>query len=336
MDTSAPDYPEAAALAVEKLADVESLNIQSVWNQIQALRDDTIRYRVLADSRDELALPLFFAASMLQGAQQMLLSAAHNVLKPRSHHPRLSRSEAQQIVESALFRHTEKGSFVLKVSCPLQALDDSVGQLALLSHEPRVPFVRRTTMMLCQGVQELVGAIESDQLQTLVDRARSTTATALSSNLCEAILRFQDTTLRNSIELSVDWSPLLRPPPELLRPIRIQHDYFPRIEEVRRALRPDDGPRKDIFIGTVERLDGEMGPEGKRLGEVQLAILLPDGESVRSRVHLNAEQYAAADRAHMNDGTYIRVDGTLHPGRQIRALTDIQSFELLAPGTGKT
>lgn len=79
-----------------------------------------------------------------------------------------------------------------------------------------------------------------------------------------------------------------------------------------------------------------MGPDGKRLGEVLLAILLPDGESVRARVHLNAEQYAEADRAHMNDGAYIRVAGMLHPGRQIRALSDIQRFELLAPGTGKT
>lgn len=159
MDTTAPDYPEAAALAIEKLADIESLPVQAVWNQIQGIKDDTVRYRVLADSRDDLALPLFFAASMLQGAQQMLLSAAHSVLKLRSHHPRLSRSEAQQVVESALFRHTEKGSFVLKVSCPLQAFDDSVSQLAMQNHEPWIPFVRRTTMTLFQGVQELVGAI---------------------------------------------------------------------------------------------------------------------------------------------------------------------------------
>jgi hypothetical protein len=122
----------------------------------------------------------------------------------------------------------------------------------------------------------------------------------------------------------------------MLRPLRIQHDYFPRIEEVRRALRPAEGPKTDTFVGTVERLDGEMGPEGKRLGEVLLALLLPDGESVRARVHLNAEQYAKADRAHMTDGAYVRLAGTLLPGRPVRSIRNLQDFDLLTPETRNT
>jgi hypothetical protein len=112
---------------------------------------------------------------------------------------------------------------------------------------------------------------------------------------------------------------------ELLR------DYFGRIEEVRRKLRASEGHAKDTYIGTVERLNGEMGEDGKRAGEVILALLLQEGESVRARVALTAEQYADADRAHMAEGAYVQVSGKLQPGRQPRQLSEITRFELILP-----
>ncbi|WP_458503510.1 hypothetical protein [Methylomagnum sp.] len=38
-----------------------------------------------------------------------------------------------------------------------------------------------------------------------------------------------------------------------------------------------------------------------------MALLLQEGETVRARVALTAEQYADADRAHMTEGTYVQV-----------------------------
>ncbi|PIZ49252.1 MAG: hypothetical protein COY42_04415, partial [Armatimonadetes bacterium CG_4_10_14_0_8_um_filter_66_14] len=114
--------------------------------------------------------------------------------------------------------------------------------------------------------------------------------------------------------------------------IRIQEDYFPRIDEVHRALRPGEEENEDTFVGTVERLDGEMQPDGRRAGEVVLALLLPDAETVRARTSLSADQYADADKAHMTDNAYVKVKGRLHPGRQPRSLTDVATFEPLWPG----
>jgi 5-carboxymethyl-2-hydroxymuconate isomerase len=62
---------------------------------------------------------------------------------------------------------------------------------------------------------------------------------------------------------------------------------------------------------------------------VILSLLTSDGEQVRARASLNADQYDQADKAHMKDGAFVKVKGKLHPGRQPRHLSDIQSFELL-------
>jgi hypothetical protein len=328
MDTTAPDYMDAVALVVEKLAGIEGRSLQDVFKNLLEVGDDAIAFRVTASRLDDRSIPLGFAGSMMAGAQQLLLASACTVLKPQAHHPRLSRSEAQQFLETAKFRHTQLGSFVLNVSCPVQGLDV---QAPLLPDEAAAPFVRRSTVMLWKAISDLVTAVETDSLDQLVAITRQGPSPVVSSNLCEALARFEDSSLKNSLEIDITWAASIPKPANQGRVsmVRIQNDYFPRIEEVRRELRANEEDLQDSFPGTVERLDSEMGPDGKRAGEVILSLLTPDGEQVRARANLSADQYEQADKAHMTDGAYVKVKGILHPGRQPPQLSDIASFELM-------
>ncbi len=328
MDTSAPDYEEAVMLVVDKLATIENRPAGAVLKSLMEVADDAIAFRVTTPNQQDRSLPLAFAGSMVLGAQQLLLAAACTVLKPQTHHPRLSRTEAQQFLETARFRHTQPGSFVLNVSCPVQAMDI---QSALLPDEMEAPFVRRATFALKRSLRELVSAIETDSLVGFVAEAKNSEAPLISSNLCEALMRFEEESLKNSVEIGITWAALIpRPASEpAVSIVRVQHDYFSRIEEVRRELRSEETHTEDTFIGTVERLDGEMDDQGRRQGEVILSLLLPEGEQIRARTNLNPEQYAKADQAHMTEGAYVKVSGRLHPGRQPRQLGDLSAFELI-------
>jgi hypothetical protein len=339
IDTSAPDYTEAVMLAAEKLAEIEAKPLSVILASLQEVRDDTLRFRITLDHNSGIdSLPLSFATSFITAAQQLLLSAACTVLKPRIHHPRLSQAEAQQLVKEAQFRHTEHSSFVLKVSCAIDALDvptpfrlrlfEGLGEPETET-EVTVPFVRRTMLTLHRAVRELVTAIEADRLSEFVDEARRDSSPIVSSNLCEALTRFQDEALNNSVEMAMSWA-VSFPTSSTTESLRIQRDYFPRIEEVRRALRSTEEYSEDTFIGTVEQLNGEMGDDGRRSGEVILALLPPEGgETIRARTNLTAPQYEKADKAHMTEGVYVRIAGKLHPGRQPRMLIDISNFDLV-------
>ena len=328
MDTTAPDFPEAVMLMVEKLATLEARTPQAVLKSLLEVGDDAIAFRVTSVRDDVRSLPLSFAGSMIAGAQQLLLASACTVLKPKAHHPRLSRTEAQQFLETARFRHTQPGSFVLNLSCPVQAIDV---QAPLLPNEMEAPFVRRAILTLQQSLRELVSAIETDSLVKLVETIKNSDTPLISSNFCEALSRFEDESLKNSVDIGITWAASIpRPVDEpTVSVVRVQHDYFSRIEEVRRELRSAEMHADDTFIGTVERLDGEMGTDGHRSGEVILSLLLSEGEQVRARTNLNAEHYVKADQAHMTEGTYVKVAGRLHPGRQPRQLSDLRSFELI-------
>jgi hypothetical protein len=328
-DTSAPDYTESVWIVAHKLAELEEQPLERILNALREIKDDTLRFEILSDRNSTAALPLPFAAAAVKGAQHLLLAAACTVLRPRTHHPRLSRGEAQQLIEKSEFRHTEHGSFVLRVSCPVDALDV---QGELLVGEISAPFVRKTMITLARSLGALVTSIEADTVPKLIEDTKSAENPLISSNFCDALALFRDNSLDNSLDISISWAaskPLLHTEP-LSKPFRLQPDYFPRIEEVARELRSTEAHREDVFIGTVESLNGDMGNDGRRAGEVTLALLLKEeSEIVRAKVNLTADQYANADKAHMTEGAYVRVTGRLHPGRQPRSLTDISQFELL-------
>jgi len=328
MDVTAPDYEESVGRVIDKLSELTGQRPQTVIAEVQAIKDDVIRFRIASQTAPDFTLSLDFASTLVRATEQVFRAAACTVVKPRTHHPRLSLSEAAQFVEKAQFGHTEPGSFIFKVSCPVNALDVQ-GSLAFQDSD--APFVRKATVSLKRGLVQLVDAIEAGTLDHLVDSLKRSSAPLISSNLCEALQSMHDEHIENSIDISVQWSLMHRVTDEDNRRsiIRIQSDYFSRIEEVRRELRQVELHREDTFIGTIETLGGDMGDGGKRSGEVVLALLLPEGESIRARINLNADDYAIADQAHMSDGAYVQITGRLHPGRQPQQLTSISRFHLV-------
>jgi hypothetical protein len=324
MDLSAPDYQESVEIAVSKLAELTGKTVSRVFARMQSVKDDVVRLRVFFDGNDNV-LPLSFASVLVQSTEKLLKAAACTVLRPRVHHPRLALNEANQFVNQARFGQTERGSFVLNVACPLHAME-AQGTL-----EFDTPFVRQVTLSLYQALSQLTTAIEADTVTRLVDELKRSEKPLLSSNLCEALCEMHDDQVNNSLDLGFDWSALRAVPQRInSRPILIQRDYFSRVEEVRRELRSLESAQDEVFIGTVEKLEGEMGQDGRRSGGVVLALLLPEeGETVRARTILLADDYHKADIAHMTNGAYVRVAGRLMPGRQPRLLTDIRSFEVI-------
>jgi hypothetical protein len=315
---------------LEKFSELCGISRHALLQRVLSVKDDVLRLRVFHDGNDT-ALPLAFAASFVSSTERLIKSAASTVLRPRAHHPRLGFSEASQLVEKARFGQTEQGSFVIRVECPIDALEVQSG----LPDDPDLPFVRQVTSTLQRALHGLTSAIEADQLDHFVDDLKQSASPIVSSNLCEALVGMHDEAVDNSLDIAIDWSPLEPVPATVPRgKIRIQRDYFRRIDEVQRELRSVETHYEDRFVGTVERLEGELGSDGRRSGAVMLSLLLPDeDETVRARVVLSADDYALADRAHMNNGAYVVVRGRLRPGRQPRQLTHVQGFQLLDEGT---
>lgn len=330
IDFLAPDYADSVQSVLEKLSEITGNTNTELLTRIKFFRDDVVRLRVHSgNAAASTTLPLSFASTLVSSTEKLLRATACTVLRPRTHHPRLSLTEAAQFIDKARFGQTECGSYVIQVACQLNGVEAQ----GALDPGGQEPFVRMVTQTLSCALGQLVSAIEMDRLDTFVEEVRASPSPLVSSNLCEALVGMHDEDIDNSLDVSFDWS-ALRPATNLAtKPlIRLQSEYFSRIDEVRSELRSIEANDVETYIGTVERLDGEMSSDGRRSGPVVLALLLPgEGETVRARIMLNADDYELADRAHMTSGAYVRVTGRLRPGRQPRQITEMAQFELL-PG----
>ena len=330
IEATAPDYAEAIEITIAKIAELIGKPIASVLSEIQEMKEDTLRFRVIDTRHEESFIPLSYAVSAINGAKELFVSAACSVLKPQAHHPRMNRSEALELIEKSRFRHTERGSFILKVSSPLKAVDIQ----ANLFSDDTMPFVRQTTLTINKGLNDLVMAIQADTLTILVDDIKKGSNPFVSSNLCKAIANFQEQNDDFDLWVDFNFAGSLALPSNLTiaKEIKVQKDYFSRIDDVRRELRNTEQSKKkeDVFMATVEHLAGEIDGDGLRSGEIILNLYQED-EIIKARTTLNSGQYKEADRAHMTSGAYIKIKGKLHPGNQPRNLTDVALFELILP-----
>jgi len=328
IDSAQPDYSDAVSIVLQKLAEIQQKPISNIVAAIEEIKDDTLRFRIVDARNEETFIPLSYAVSALNGAKEMFLSAACTVLKPQIHHPRLSRSEALELIDKSKFRHTETGSFVIKVSAPVRAMELQ-GRL----FEDDLPFIRQTTLVINGGLSKLVSAIQADTLDTLIDTIKSEPNPQISSNLCKAVTNFKEEHGDFDLYVNFTWAGSVGLPSNFAvqNQIKIQKDYFSRIDDVRRELKRSEQQKlEDVFMATVEHLSGDMGNDNKRSGEVILN-LYKDSEVIRARIILDAEQYKMADVSHMTADSYLKIKGKLHPGNQPRIFSEVSSFELILP-----
>ena len=319
-DETAPDYERSLQMATQILGEIERVSAAEIVARLARVGGDTLEFRLWGNGIESAKLPLTFAAEALDGAKTLLLAAAHSVLSPQFYHPRLSRREAVEFVEAATFSYAMPRSFVFNVSCPL---DSVVGAHRWAPALGQGPFARIVTLTTKTALEQLVDVIESDDIGVLKNGPAAATGPLVSSNFCAALLEFQDQNIKNALDVEFAWSPEIAVEPEVRRraTVRLQKSYFGRVEELQRDLRAQEREQKDVFVGRVDRLNGDPGADGRRFGEVTLNLLLAEDDLVvKARTLLSADLYAQAVRAHTVSGSFVLITGRLSGGRQPRTL----------------
>jgi hypothetical protein len=238
----------------------------------------------------------------------------------------MNRSEALLLIDKSRFRHTEKGSFVIKVSTPVKSM---AAQADIFED---TPFVRQTTLVINHSIAKLVGAIQADKIEQLITDTKKDEKPLLSSNICKALINFQEENARYDLYLNFKWVSVIDKPTDTKNLIKVQKDYYSRIEEIRQELKNQEEDKEDTFVGTVEQLAGELDEHEQRAGNVVLDLYHQDGESIRAKVNLKAEWHSKAIESYRN-GSFIKIKGKLlMAGNKTKSMKDITYFNIIDDG----
>ncbi len=228
------DTPLAILEVAMRIAEVENRSIDSVIADLEATGADVLRLRAVPEEFHGPSIPVERALGLLNGARQLLSSAACSVVNPVLHHRRTDSKEARQLLSEMKMGQTELGSNTLKLLCPLDAVQ------GLPARGNAQPFVRSATTLVMDATSSLVRAIEQGTVDDLLEEQRSGRKPPLiSSNFCKGLLDMIGAQNQGQIVLSMTWGlPDQLPVPKVPATVHLPVDYHRKIKAVYRRLRP--------------------------------------------------------------------------------------------------
>lgn len=327
-DDSISEYQEMAMISIRRLTDFYKLPLNKIIEDIREVNDDVIALRYFSDSKTVNSISFQEALESIDATKQILLSAASTVVNPVTFHPKLNRTEAQDLIKKARFRHTEEGSFILKVSIPFELTHAPVP--SLFDETIVTPFSRKAIEVISKSSSMLLETIEADSLKELYQNQSTAEYPLISYNFCDAVSKLFDEERELPFQLIFNWSKasmLKLPTPTLPQRVTFPFSHKNKIEEIRDYFTPKRNDLQDDFIATVETLDGGIGEDGRRSGGVVLSILY-ENEIIKAKVNLTSEQYSVAVDAHKKGGAYVEINGLLKRNKRSSTIEQIRFFKL--------
>jgi hypothetical protein len=323
LDEQLDDYAEMVAGAVVRLAEWERRPIREILDHLLLPPADLLHFQDSGPHAADGTLPLLQAVELVAGVRKALLAQAHSVLQPRPFHPRLSRHEAEQFVGACRFGQTRRGSFTVVVACPLEAVPT---EASLFEQQP--PFTRQVTASFMRALARLADAAEQDHADALLS---ADTFPVLSANLCEALIQMRPLGDRPALTVSAVWSRAALPPAEEQVPTRVSlhEEVFALAEYLAPRLRSTPQPRRDRFVGFVDVLRGQPGPDNRPAGEV-MVTLFQDDELIKAWLDLPADVYETANQAHMTNSP-VGFEGVLNRSPRVGRVVQVSNFRLIHP-----
>ncbi len=317
----ADDFAPRVVEAAERLAERERRSPHAVLSDLLSSAADVLRFRVRGADVERLDISFSHLAGVIAGIEKCLRATACSVVKPQPFHPRLSRSEADQLMQACRLRQTEPGSFTVVVACPLDAVDGP-GPF----RDP-APFVRRVTHDFMRSLQ-WIRDVGGDPSLLRPDALPS----PLSANLCEGLLDMQTDDERASLAVEVIWDESVAPPTDIDVAVgpELRREHFAFVGELARTLRPRDASEKPVsLVGHVDRLNGTPDENGRVYGEVVLSLFLDDAV-LRARADLGPDDYVEALEAHRWN-RLVRLSGVVRRGRKVHRVEDVAGFRVDVP-----
>ncbi len=219
MDAGISDYDHRMAEVVVNLAEKEGRPALEILNDLLLPRSDVLRFSIDGSETQTGDVLLDHGINIFLGAKKAILAAACSVVQPQPFHPRLSRTEAEQLLASCRLGQTERGSFTAVVACPLDAPGTKTlpprpmplfeGKAGVLDEEAQgsaattpfsEPFTRKVTSLLMRSLARITAAVNADRVQSLVGSAEG--EPLLSANLCEALLTMEPSGDRSRLSVA--------------------------------------------------------------------------------------------------------------------------------------
>ena len=315
------DYADYARRMVEvliPLAEIEQVSPLALLDDLARPAGDVLAVCVQSELAAAGTIPLIDSLRFREGTKNLLLAAAHSTIHPSPYFPRMSRSEAIELLAAVHEGQSLRGSFVARFIVPVEPV---VGTQPLED-----PFGRRVTKRLMCALE----SVRRVRALGAYDDLLSMHTDGVSGNLLAALALMRPPGGAGTLELSMAWARNRNVPVGIASSVRLPDEALVGLESVAEAMRSKVQARGFEVSGYVSKLERRPG-EADAPGDVVIVPISGDAADMKSVfVHLDAESYNEAIWAH-ESGSLVRVVGTLGKDGRRWTLNQASGFEIV-PG----
>ncbi len=302
------DYASVVAALIETFAQVAEQDALTVYRSLVTADRDVIRIR--AAESDDGSLGLNDGVNLVEGARDMVLSAACSLHETRPVYRAGANRDAVELLRSMRLGQTDQGSFVVTLLTPVVP-----PPIPTLFEEPvdlDAPIARQMTRRLVEALAAARHAVE----RTVAGDGGvfgETVSNGVSANLCEALVQIIEPFPK--LDIRVSWA-LTRPTP-MPRIVRFGQADAALLREAARSLR-ERAPKLDMrlhgFVRILER--GEEDADGT----IRLRTEI-DGQLQSVTAVLEQTEYERAVQAHRDQAPVVLVGDLERVGQRWRLLS---------------
>lgn len=290
------------ASAVDLLSTLRQESPSITTQRIQNVNRDVLNLRN-TDDNITISIPLTLAARQVKKLQTLVRQASNSERDVLPYYrSNYYNSQADRMVNSFQFGHTQNRSFGLVVQSPV--LPDPILYVQTrfdIPEEvepPLMPIERRITERVVRGLVAAKNAVKQHSIASLVESYNS----GFSSNMCSAIVDISDNK-RATIEYSVLWSPKIPPPNDIaeVHSILLNETDYAYLEHAANEMKVLKQPEDTFLVrGLVSLFSATDNPSKLDTGRsVIVNWKKPDIDRyVKIIVELNPEDYLSAVDAH--------------------------------------
>lgn len=292
------DYASVVAALIDTFASVAGQDELTVYRSLVTTDRDVVRVRA-AESEDG-SVTLTAGVSLIDGAREMLLSAACSLREPQPVYRAGANREASELLNRVRLGQTDHGSFVVTLLTPV--VPPPMQLLIPDADDWNAPIERRMTVRLVEALTAVRQATERTAAGD-EEAFGDAVAQGVSANLCEALVRLVEPF--PTLDVGVSWAQT-RPLAIASNVVRFGQADAALLREAARSLR-DRAPRPDVdlygFVRLLKR--GEADDDGI----IGLATTI-DGQRQSVKVVLERVDYERAIQAH-HDRAPVVLNGDL-------------------------
>lgn len=308
IDRTLRDYKDVFFSSVKKIADIEEKPLEQVILYLLNPSSDIIRVRLEKKDVEPGNILLDDAVNLFDNAKKLLSAAAMDVVSPSKYHRGRPDDNISKFLGNCRFGQTEVGSYIISVVCPFADIQDNEGyrQLSIFSDEELCAssLTRKVTTRIIRNVTRIKECVDAGTEGQLV---QSEGDDQISANFMDALSGFGIIDDDTTVELKVNWSPVVKNHEYEGTAVSLNHDYYSPINEVSQELHAVKEESRPI-IGRIEALKSLPDLEKRKEGTIKVVYIDSSNHKKTVSATLDKEDYDRAIEAHAH-GSVVRLTG---------------------------